>query len=446
MPPLDGSTLLRLLQADQVVRVLLAGTAEIPCHLVGGGLRDRLLGLASRDLDAVVERQGEEIARRLAVALSAHFVPLGGDEFAAYRLVGEGFVLDLWDRQGTPLEADLARRDFTVNSFALDLATGDLIDPFQGIADLNARLLRATSERSFHADPLRVLRLARLAVQLPGFTAEPGTLRLAREAAPGLSRVAPERIREELGLILAHPEAHRAVALLVESQVYPGLWLGRPGVPEEAGEVVAGLKALAEAAKEVGDLVPEAEVDPVLARWALLFAHLPPRIPESAGTSHTSQAGPKVSAESAGTWGALLRPFAAAGYLSRRTARQVAAVLAWDRLPEDKKAGRRLLYELGDLWATAAAYLGARAQIGGGWNAWQAGLQNLATLLRRHGPGLLHPPRLVTGEDVQRILGLAPGPAVGRALAAIREAQIEGRIESREEALEFLRGLRPIPP
>ncbi|MGH9362036.1 MAG: CCA tRNA nucleotidyltransferase, partial [Thermoanaerobaculia bacterium] len=156
------------LRRHRAVRALVRVAPE--CHLVGGVLRDRLLGLPVKDLDAVVAGGGEQVAARLADELPARLVRLGGKEFAAFRLVARRWVLDLWDREGTSLERDLARRDFTVNSFAWAPASGELADPFGGLDDLARRLLRATTPESFAGDPLRVLRLPRLLVQLPGFT------------------------------------------------------------------------------------------------------------------------------------------------------------------------------------------------------------------------------------------------------------------------------------
>src|SRR6202158_2795770 len=166
---------------EPVVLALLAACRATECHLVGGVLRDRMLGLATHDLDAVVAGRGGEIASELAARLPARLVKLGGKDFAAYRLVigavgasdpggaSDGTddavlsgyrILDLWDRQSLPLHDDLARRDFTVNSFALAPRGGAVIDPFGGLSDLERRVLRATTAQSFAGDPLRVLRPA----------------------------------------------------------------------------------------------------------------------------------------------------------------------------------------------------------------------------------------------------------------------------------------------
>ncbi|HSS77361.1 MAG TPA: hypothetical protein VLV54_11515, partial [Thermoanaerobaculia bacterium] len=248
------SRIFRVLLQHRAVRALAAAAGETECHLVGGCLRDRALGLVSHDIDAVVTGRGREIAERLAAELPARFVLLGGKDFAAYRLVGQDLTLDLWDRAGTTLHTDLARRDFTVNSFALALSDGLLADPFGGLDDLAHRILRATTPASFTGDPLRVLRLPRMLLRLPGFAADPETFLLARASAPHLVEVAAERVRDELAILFDHRDAHRGLALLVALDLYPGLWLGSPGEPGRPGGAVIELEALPERCHDLRQL------------------------------------------------------------------------------------------------------------------------------------------------------------------------------------------------
>jgi tRNA nucleotidyltransferase/poly(A) polymerase len=404
-----GSRSFRILLGHPAVRALAAACEGTPCHLVGGCLRDRALGMTSHDIDAVVEGRGREIADRLALTLPGRFVLLGGKEFAAYRLVGADVDVDLWDRAGTTLHEDLARRDFTVNSFAMDLADGSLADPFGGLQDLERRLLQATTPESFTGDPLRVLRLPRLLLRLPGFTAAPETLLLARASSARLPDVAAERVRDELAQLFAHPEAARGVALLVALDLYPGLWIGSPGEPGRPGGAVAELEALEERVRELREIDADAasQVDARAARLAATFSHLPE----------------------------FLEPFRDAGYITRQAAAEAALLLAEAEIPGDELGRRRFLHRLGRLWATAAAAIGARSADP---DSWRAAVRPLAALARREGPELIELPKLVTGEDVQRLLGIAPGPEVGRALAAVRQAQIDGRARTREEALALL--------
>jgi tRNA nucleotidyltransferase/poly(A) polymerase len=411
----------RLLLHQPVVRALLDACGTVECHLVGGVLRDRALGLASHDVDAVVAGgEGREIAGRLAAALPARLVLLGGKEFAAYRLVAEGLTVDLWDREGTPLHADLARRDFTVNSFALDARSGEVIDPFGGVADLQRRLLRATTPESFTGDPLRVLRLPRLLLRLPGFAADAESLLLARECASRITEVAAERVRDELAILFGHPEAHRGLALLVALDLYPGLWLGSPGEPGRPEGAIAELETLPERIRELRELDAEAAdaVDTPAARLAATFAHL----------SHRDGRGPL-------DWLALFRD---AGYLTRQQAEKVALLLGWEELPESGLGRRRFLHRAGPLWATAVCSLGARAAGRGAIERWRTALRPLVELARREGDALFDPPRLLTGGEVQELLGVPPGPEVGRALATVRQAQVDGWVKTREEAVALL--------
>ena len=411
----------RILLHHRAVRALLEACGPAaPCHLVGGVLRDRALGLPSHDVDAVVAGRGREIAERLAAALPARLVLLGGKEFGAYRLVAGDVTVDLWDREENPLLDDLARRDFTVNAFALDARTGALFDPFHGVLDLGRRLLRATTPESFTGDPLRVLRLPRLLLRLPGFAADPQTLALARRSAPGLAEVAAERVRDELAILFGHPEAHQGLALLVALDVYPGLWLGTPGEPGRPDGAIAELERLPERTRELRELDSGAadSIDAPAARWAAAFAHLP----------RPGGQGPLE----------ILEKFRDAGYLTRQEAVKVAFLLGWEELPATELGQRRFLHAAGPLWSTAACSIGARAGRAG-LDRWRNALRSLVELARREGTWLFDPPRLLTGGEVQELLGVPPGPRVGQALAAVRQAQVDGRVRTREEALELLR-------
>jgi tRNA nucleotidyltransferase/poly(A) polymerase len=411
----------RLLLHHPAVRALAAACAAegVECHLVGGVLRDRALGLPVHDVDAVVPSRGREIAGRLAAALPARLVLLGGKEFAAFRLVAEDFEVDLWDRDGMSFAEDLARRDFTVNSFALDLGTGAVTDPFDGLGDLRRRLLRATTPASFTGDPLRVLRLPRLLLRLPGFAADPGTVELARQAAPLLSRVAPERVRDELTALFEHREAHRGLALLIALGLYPGLWLGQPGMSGASGPsgtALAELEALPERIldlRRIGSGLADAVVAP-LARLASLFADLPPDA---------------------------LSRFRNEGYLTRQTADDVRHVLDLPEPPGtegDDLVARRWLHRAGPLWPTAAAFHGTRTA---DLERWRETVHKLADLATKDGETLFDPPRLVTGADVQELLGIPPGRDVGRVLDAVREAQVEGRVRTRDEAVALVKAI-----
>ncbi|MGD2114669.1 MAG: hypothetical protein PVG07_06445 [Acidobacteriota bacterium] len=458
--PRDPVRVFQLLLRHPAIRALTeAARAEgVEAHLVGGVLRDRFLGLPCHDLDAMVSGCGRAVAEAVARRLEARLVLLGGEEFGAYRLVVQpaggrsgpgtragGYVLDLWDREGATLDADLARRDFTVNSIALSTPRGELYDPFDGFADLRRRILRATTEESFAGDPLRVLRLPRLLVQLPGFSADPPTLGLARAVAPDLAAVAAERVREELTLLFSRPDPQRAVAVLEALELYPGLWLGHPGEPPRApggerpgaGAVCAALGRLAPCALELRRLAAGLLPFPIhhrLARWTLTFA----------GLSELTGLAPGDGVEDA------LARFARAGYLTRRDAADVRALLRllpeWSRLESggrgDGVVRRRFLYDAGALWPTAVCVAGARAGADPDARAaWTEAVRAVIRLDRREGETLRDPPRLLDGREIGEILGIEPGPRIGQAVEALRRAQVEGRVRTEEDARRLVRTL-----
>ncbi|MFQ5350740.1 MAG: hypothetical protein ACE5EG_09895 [Thermoanaerobaculia bacterium] len=403
---------------EPVTRALADTAAGISCHLVGGLLRDRLLGIAGSDFDAVVGGDGRRIGERLAAELPARLVHLGGKTFAAYRLVGDGFTLDIWDRREQSLDADLARRDFTVNAFALDVADGRVIDPFGGLRDLERRRLRATTASVFADDPLRVLRLARLALQLPGFSADPATVELASRAARGLDRVAAERVRDELGKMLRAPRFLPAFQLLTELEVLPGLLHGHPGepMPSSAGHL---LRQLEGALNHLAALprLPHGRLEPSGPRLAALFRGL---------------------GSAAGTAGRALEKSRQAGYLTGREAARCRRLLDC-RGPRSETEARWFLHLWGEDWPAATATLAALSDPPLATADWRRLVGRLTELTERQAAAIFAPPPLLDGEEIGLLLGVDPGRRVGAAVELLRRAQVEGRVGDRAGAEALLR-------
>jgi len=203
--------------------------------LVGGAVRDLLLGHAGDDFDVAVHGDAERLARRVADRLGGAFFTYS-QEYSTYRVLLPQATIDLSPLRGAGLEEDLASRDFTVNAMALPVgaaaqikATPDsrsagppawvpaglLIDPLGGAADLAARRLRTCSASAFRDDPVRVLRLARM-VSGWSLAADSSILSAARAAASGLRTCSPERHAHELTVLLGLPRPDRAVRLLDE--------------------------------------------------------------------------------------------------------------------------------------------------------------------------------------------------------------------------------------
>jgi tRNA nucleotidyltransferase (CCA-adding enzyme) len=213
--------------------ILPALEGQPPCFLVGGAVRDLLLGREPIDIDIAVEGDAEAVAVRLAETLggevraherfgTATVVAKGVDAVNLARTRRETYPAPgaLPDVEPASLAADLVRRDFGVNAIAADLAAdrvGVVVDPHGGVADLRAGLIRVLHPASFGDDPTRLLRAVRYAARL-GFALEPETERWARAAVAddALETVSGPRIRDELVDLLAEHDAPRAIELLRE--------------------------------------------------------------------------------------------------------------------------------------------------------------------------------------------------------------------------------------
>ena len=212
------------------------GTAA---YLVGGAVRDLLLGRDRADIDVAVEGEVAELARRLGGEVRAHerfdtaAVRVGGLEvdLAATRSETYAHPGALPDVHPASLAADLARRDFTVNAMAVPLAEDpELIDPHRGLEDLQRGELRALHPRSFEDDPTRALRAARYAARYR-FALEQTTAELIGRV--DLCTVSRDRVEAELRKLAAEPQARLALELLGEW----GLLELSPGAPELAAAV-----------------------------------------------------------------------------------------------------------------------------------------------------------------------------------------------------------------
>jgi poly(A) polymerase len=187
--------------------------------LVGGAVRDRALGRPVADLDVVLDGDPERAARTVARAARA----AGGgaacfalsERFGAWRVVARdnAWQVDVERLRGDSIQADLALRDFTVNAVAEPFDGTAPLDPLGGLADLRAGRLRLAAPRAFEEDPLRVLRLARVAVELD-LTPERDAIAAARESASALEHVSSERVFLELRRIVAAERAVSGIELL----------------------------------------------------------------------------------------------------------------------------------------------------------------------------------------------------------------------------------------
>ncbi|MHC5778164.1 tRNA nucleotidyltransferase/poly(A) polymerase family protein [Nostoc sp.] len=177
-----------------------------PAYMVGGAVRDAILGRTREylDLDFVIPSKAVKVARAIAHHYKAGFVLLDAKRQIA-RVVFPHATADFAQQEGNSLEVDLHRRDFTVNAIAYNPHTQEIIDPLQGCIDLQQGILRMVSPANLEDDPLRLMRGYRQAAQL-GFTIEPATQAAIRSLASHISKVAAERVRVEIGYLLANSQ------------------------------------------------------------------------------------------------------------------------------------------------------------------------------------------------------------------------------------------------
>lgn len=240
---IDPAHLPERLEALPGIEVLRTVGETVPAYLVGGAVRDLLLGEPRADLDVVVEADVRPLAETLGGELVSH------DRFETATVRLDGVQVDLarsraetYPHPGAlpevrpaPIQEDLARRDFTVNAMAVPLrGPAELIDPHGGLHDLGLGMLRVLHPRSFVDDPTRALRAARYAARLE-MELEPNTAK--QMAIVDLTSVSADRVDTELRKIAGEDSAPRALALIREWRI--------ADIPEEAFGLAATLRELA---------------------------------------------------------------------------------------------------------------------------------------------------------------------------------------------------------
>ncbi|MDA0351047.1 MAG: HDIG domain-containing protein [Chloroflexi bacterium] len=469
-------------------------------YLVGGAVRDALLVRPVAELD-IASPTPAEAARALAAIVGSSVVPLGGPHELRRVPLEDGWI-DVTPQHGAR-DADLARRDFTINALALPLTAlpdriaaierSTVIDPHGGLADLDRRLIRQLAATAIPEDPLRALRAVRLATTL-AFTIEANTLRSIEAAAGPLQRVAAERVGHELTLLFASPRSATGVRLLDQTRLlevcFPELLdeLGIGQRPHHTWDVLEHQLVALEWLDVL--LAPAPPDDPSSAaiwhntwdapwpetRWGAIRDHLAAHAPtlrvatllhdvgkpstrsvEPDGRTRFFEHGPvgaRIAASRLRTWRFPERTTARVKLLLQQHLRpgQVAA----PGEPPSPAALHRFHLRLGDATPDVCLLFLADSLATAGveellprWPAYVRHVQRIACW---------HPPasaqdiaRIVDGTAVIAATGLPPGPAIGAILEAIRESAAAGDITDTAGALNLARRLAaeaspPSPP
>ena len=455
-----------------VVRATLAGREA---WIVGGAVRDRLLGRPTTDLDLSLPEDPKAAARALARATGGAAFNLS-DAFGAWRVVGPGHAwhVDLVALRDGDIGADLAARDFTVNAMAEPLAGGELLDPHGGRADLEARRLRMVTAEALADDPLRTLRAVRLAVDL-GLELEPATAAAIGREAPGLARVAAERIFGELKQLIRSPAVRTGLQLMdahgITAQVLPEL-VALHGVEQNEFHHLD----VHDHTLEVLDQVAAIERDPLAAGLGEHAGAVAAILREPLADELTRGDAMRIAAllhDAAKPWTRMDRPDGRFGFpghdregaelartvlrrlrASEKLAEHVAALcLHHLRLgflvheaPLDRRRVWRYLRATEPQAVEVTVFTVADRLATRGRNAEPAIAAHLALARAVLGPalarrGAAREAPLVRGDELSRALGIAPGPQLGALLDQLEEDRYAGAIATREDAITRAREL-----
>ncbi|MEA2156265.1 MAG: poly(A) polymerase [Solirubrobacteraceae bacterium] len=448
-----------------------AALAGRQAWLVGGAVRDNLLQRPTADLDLVLEADAGAAARLLARAVRGPVFELS-DEFGAWRVLApdRSWQADLSPLRGGTLLSDLALRDFTVNAIAEPLAGGERIDPHHGERDLAERRLRAVGPRAFADDPLRALRLVRLAAEL-GLEPEQATIDLAREQAPRVAQVAQERVFAELKRVVAGDaviaslqrmdELGLTAAILPELHALRGVEQNRYHHADVHGhtiEVLAQTLALqadpgailgVQHAGALGALLAEPLADDTDRGFALRLGALLHDAAKPATLGHRADGSPTfLGHDRAGAQLArdVLTRLRASERLKAHVAALVRHHLRLGFLVHERPLSRRAVYrylkacqpvEVDVTLLSVADRLATRGRKAAESIARHVDVARevLPEALAWREQGRREP--LVRGDRIAAELRITDGPEIGRLLAAIDEASFAGEIGSGEEAVAF---------
>jgi tRNA nucleotidyltransferase/poly(A) polymerase len=452
-----------LLQLLELVRELASGTRV---YLVGGAIRDLLLGCPTQDLDFVQPHGSIQLAKAVSRRLNGAMYTLDDVRHSARVILRQGEqdeqVLDFTSFIGENLEEDLRQRDFTINAMALDLeALAEVIDPLGGEADLEAKQIRLCGPDSLTADPLRVLRGVRL-ISSYNLRYEFEITAAMRVAIKRLGLVSGERIRDELFKCLAVPNFEAVAALFSEFGVFDELRLltfgvdpsGRQSrqVENETLTFLARLSNNPEGRQQVAHGGPNPDFQHLHAfqvmldeplqggrkrRHLLLLCSILLHIHPAFDVDETSRHELLPGEFSEQITQALLIGQKEKAYF-KAVSGGFLRLADLSRYQPGKLDYYRFFREFGSYGLDSA--LLAMAEV----KSQEPLLQFNSEICREvfhtwftEQARTVNPPRLVDGDLLQRELEIGPGVKIGNLLEEIREQQVLGKINTTAEAIAF---------
>ncbi len=438
-------------------------------YLVGGAVRDLgLTGQLPLDLDfTVLNCSAATVAKELADTQGGHLVPLDW-EFGIHRVVfteGEqaGLNVDLADALDNSLDTDLARRDLTINAMALDLSTGALIDPFNGQADLAAKTIRMVSEFNLLDDPLRMLRVFRVAATIQAETIDEATLAVVAAHGARVWDSAAERVQYEFFRMLSVERCFPYLKMMADGgllevlipDLTPMKAIGSSGFHhlglfDHTLELVKQSERLiAECPEATQDWVRQA-FTPAVTRFGLIkLACLLHDIgkPATMGTREDAVHGQRLTFYGHEEVGEeMAEPLLKRWKVSNEIRAYIKKLIRWHLYPcqfgpdSPRKSVLKYYRRMGeDTLDVTLLALADRHSACGDWlspedfdKAHQAHLWLMANYERE--TPTLNLPRLLNGNDLMRLLNVGPGPHLKEMLEALQEAQQLGDVTDTTQA------------
>lgn len=432
-------------------------------YLVGGSVRDYLMGRHPVDLDLAVSTDASGYAERLARKMKGRLVVLGKERFTLYRIVKGPVIIDVAPLKGNDIASDIEDRDFTINGMACRLKDGQIIDRVGGIDDLNKKRIRLISDRIFETDPVRLLRAHRMAICL-GLHLTSDTKRAIAMHALRIQKAAGERIWTELRQILAHGQSHAQIlemaecgtleAVLPEMSRLRGCSQDRYHQVDVWQHTLRAYHAVESLLEQPDEIVPPAAQHfvksistefKVLLKLAILLHDIGKplcRVQDASGRTHFYG--------HAACGAPLARRICRRLRICSRHGQWIELVVKHHQWPlnlylsqrgtafKTKPLGR-FLRQCGPL--TPYVLLHAVADCLGKKNheSKAAYLEFIWKTMSIYFNNAAAPDQLplLNGHDLQNRFALAPSPLIGELLRQIEEARLSGIIESRDQALQM---------
>ena len=435
---------------------------ERPLYLVGGAVRDSILGQPCKDYDIVCSGDVRGIARQYANEMKGAFYILDEARDTSRVLLGvpeaNRTIVDFSKIRGGSIREDLAERDFTINAMAVDLKKPEeVIDPFKGGRDLQQKWLRPVGPDSLNADPIRTIRGIRYAVNL-NLKIEPETSILLTQAVRGLSIVSIERKRDELFKILDGRGVHTSLQLLNHFHIFEEFSLP---VGTEFQSLVDRTRALEEI---IALMTRQTTLDKkaafhetsMMVRLGRFIPDLQAHylVPNSSGRSHKALLHFCLLFNKAND--VLQDDFQEKFALSVEETRCIRDHLLYRDLSGEMLTQKQLepidIYEYFQQTGRTGVDLvisnlaGYRAMVSADFTQedWLRRIRNAGALIQAWftDPDLVNPIPFVDGNELMRELDISPGPQIGLLLEKLKKAQVSGKIRTKSDALRWIREQR----